>query len=118
MNIHDKARELARMIRSSNEYRALEAAKEALKPDAQAKNMVKDFLRKQLEFQLDAMNGKGEDAGKKAALQKMLEMLVLHPLAKEYVESHFRFQQIMLDVQKIIGEDIAGGLDPFGDERN
>jgi cell fate (sporulation/competence/biofilm development) regulator YlbF (YheA/YmcA/DUF963 family) len=116
--IHDKARELSRLIRSSDEYRALEAAKSLLKTDSQAKTMVKDFLQKQLEFQLDAMNNKQENAGKKDALQKMLVLLYSNPNAKTYVESHFRFQQIMVDVQKILGEDLVGGMNPFGDDIN
>ena len=116
MIIHDKARELSRLIRSSDEYRALETAKGMLKPDAQAKAMVKDFLQKQLEFQLDAMNNKQENPEKKEALQKMIVALYANANAKNYVEAHFRFQQIMVDVQKIIGEDLVGGLNPFGDD--
>ncbi|HWQ61545.1 MAG TPA: YlbF family regulator, partial [Negativicutes bacterium] len=49
LNPYDKAHELARALKDSDEYRAFLAAKTALATDPDANKMVQDFLRKKME---------------------------------------------------------------------
>ncbi len=111
--IYDKAHELARALRASAEYQAFLKAKEALAPDAEAKKMVRDFLLKKAELEYEAMTGKVEDKAKIEQLQRMYELLAYNSKAREFLEAHARFQRIMADVSKIIGEAVAEGLDLF-----
>lgn len=104
MNIHDKAHELAKALKSSGEYRAVLAARDAAGADADARKMVQDFLRKKMEIEYDAMAGKGEDKAKTEKLQQLYQLVSLNGKAKEYLEAYLRFQLIMGDVSKIIGE--------------
>lgn len=116
MTGYDKAHELARILKDSDEYRTLSRARKELDTDAAAIAMVKDFLRKSMEAQIEAMSNKPEAKAKEAALQKMYEMLSLNSRARDYVAAYFRFQMVMKDIYKIIGDAIGEGLDPFAEK--
>lgn len=112
MNPYDKAHELARALQASGEYRALLAAKEAIAADPDARKMVEDFLRKQMEREYEVFAGK-EDAAKTEALQRMYELLAMNSKAREFLAAYSRFQRTMADISKIIGESVTEGLDIF-----
>jgi cell fate (sporulation/competence/biofilm development) regulator YlbF (YheA/YmcA/DUF963 family) len=111
MNIHDKAHDLARVLQQSQEYQAFLMEKKKVEADSQAKKMVKDFLVKKLELEYEAMAGKGEDKAKMENLQRMFEVLSANASAREFLHAQMRFQQLMGDVYKIIGDSVAEGLD-------
>ena len=79
-------------------------------------DMVKDFLRKQMEMQLEVMSGKADAREKEAALQKLAELLAMNTRARDYISAHFRFQQVMTDIYKMIGDAVGEGLDPFAEK--
>lgn len=113
MNIYDKAHELARALKTSPEYHEFLAAKEAIATDEQAKKMVKEFIAKQLELEYEAMTGKGHDSAKTEQLQKMYELISFNAKAREFLQAHIKFQRIMADIYKILGESVAEGMDFF-----
>lgn len=115
MNPYDKAHELARALKASQEYRALIAAKAGIDADPGAKKMVKDFLRRQMEMEYEAMAGK-EDAAKLQGQQRMYELLAANSKAREFLEAYVRLQRTMGDISKIIGESVAEGLDIFAED--
>jgi cell fate (sporulation/competence/biofilm development) regulator YlbF (YheA/YmcA/DUF963 family) len=116
MNAYDKGNELARALKESDEFKALGKARRELDTDSSARDMVKDFLRKQMEMQLEAMSGKSDVKAKQESLQKMGELLALNPRARDYIAAYFRFQQVMQDVYKMIGDAVGEGLDPFAEK--
>ncbi len=116
MNVYDNANDLAKAIKDSHEYKKLLSAKKDLSGDADAGKMVKDFLGKQAELQLEAMSGKQPDQAKTEQLQKLYELLSMNSKAREYIQCYMRFQMMMEDISKTISEavkDVVGGL---GDE--
>ena len=116
MNPYDKAHELARALKASDEYRAFLAAKEAVEADPAAKKMVQDFLRKKMELEYEALAGKREDEARADGLRRMYEIIALNGKAREYLDAYLRFQRTMADISKIIGEAVAGGMDIFAQE--
>ncbi|MCX7780221.1 MAG: YlbF family regulator [Negativicutes bacterium] len=110
MNVYDKAHELAKALKHCNEYRQYVQAKEVIAADPDAKKMVKDFLAKQMELEYEAMAGKKDEA-KLQQVQKMYELLVYNAKAREFLEAYMRFQRMMTDIYKILGETVAEGLD-------
>lgn len=116
MSVYDRAHDLAKALKNSDEYKALLTAKNGIVGDDQAKNMVKDFLAKQMELEYEMMAGKTEDKAKTEKLQKMYELIMLNNKAGNFLQAHFRFQRMMADVYKIIGESVAEGLDIFAKE--
>lgn len=116
MNLYDKTHELAKALKNSDEYRLFLTAKQAVDTDEQAQKMVKNFIIKQMEIEYEVMSGKPEDKEKKAQLQKMYDLISYNVKAREFLEAHVRFQRVMADVYKIIGESVAEGLDFFAKE--
>jgi cell fate (sporulation/competence/biofilm development) regulator YlbF (YheA/YmcA/DUF963 family) len=112
LNPYDKAHELAKTLKASSEYRVFLTAKEALVTDPDAKKMAQDFLRKKMELEYETLAGR-EDKAKTDALQRMYELLAVNAKAREFLEAYFRFQRIMADISKIIGDSVAEGLDLF-----
>jgi len=113
MNAYDKGNELARALKESDEFKALGVARRELDTDAGARDMVKDFLRKQVEMQIDVMSGKSDTKAKQESLKKLGELLSLNSRARDYISAYFRFQQVMTDIYKMIGDAVGEGLDPF-----
>ena len=116
MNAYDKGNELARALKESNEYKMLCAARKELDRDPAARDMVKDFLRKQMEMQLEVMSGKADAKAKEASLQKLGELLSMNARSRDYISTYFRFQQMMTDIYKMIGDAVGEGMDPFGEK--
>ena len=116
MTAYDKGHELARVLKESDEYRMLCQARRELDKEPAAQTMVKDFLRKSMDAQIEVMSGKADAKAKEASLQKMAELLSLNPRSRDYVAAYFRFQQIMTDIYKILGDAVGEGLDPFAEK--
>ena len=114
MNIYDNAHALAKTLKNSEEYRSFLQAKKVVDTDEQAKKMVKEFLAKQMELEMEMMAGKGQDKGKTEELQKKYELILLNTKARDFMQAHIKFQRVMSDVYKIIGESVAEGMDFFG----
>lgn len=113
MNIYDKAHELARALKTSDEYRNYLAAKEALDTDSAAKKMARDFIVKKMEIEYEIMAGKPEDKGKVEQLQRMYDLVAYNAKARSFIDAYSHFQRIMADISKIIGDSVAEGLDLF-----
>lgn len=111
MQVYDKAHEIANILRQSTEYKNLLSAKQAIDKDPATKQLVQDFITKQMEFEFERMSGKPEDKTKMAQLQKLGEMLSLKSDARSYLEAYMRVQRTMADMYKIIGEAVAEGMD-------
>lgn len=105
MSTLDRAHELARALRASDEYRRLKELQGTLADNKDAEQMVNDFLKKQSELQLEMMQGK-QNEEKIQQLQKMYELLSMNSVAGTYVQAYMRFQLMMQDVSKIIAESV------------
>jgi len=111
MSTYDKAHDLANALKHSTEYREFMTVKQAIDTDEQAKKMIKEFIAKQMELEFEIMSGKPEDKNKTAQLHKMYEVLALNTKARDFLQAYMRFQRMMGDVYKIIGDATAEGLD-------
>ena len=116
MSIHDKAHELAKSLKTSEEYKALLATQAALDTDDVAKKMVKEFLTKKMEAEYEIMAGKPEDKAKTEKLQKMYEVLAVNTRARDFLHAQIRFQQVMGDVYKILSDSVAEGMNIFANK--
>lgn len=114
MNIHDKAHELAKSLHESQEYQLLLREQKKIENDSQARKMVKEFMTKKLEIEYEVMSGKPEDKQKVENLQRMYEVLAVNSNARDFLHAQMRFQQLMGDVYKIVGDSVAEGMDIFG----
>ena len=117
MNVHPKGCVFFFVFMESDEYKALRRARQELDADPAARDMARDFLRKQMEMQLEIMSGKADVQEKQAALQKLYEVLAVNARARDFVALYMRFQQIIQDVYKMISDAVGEGLDPFAEKK-
>lgn len=117
MNVYDAAHQMAKALKESDECKKMQSAKAALATDAQADKMVKDFLAKQIELELEVMGGKPVEPVKQEALQKLFDLLSLNEKGRDYMQAYTRFQIMMKDIEKIIGEAVRPVLSELQDEK-
>ena len=114
MEVYDTANRLAEEIKNSKQYKALKEAKDRLFADVNKRQLIIDFeeLKKEVQLmEVQKMQDKpiDEDA-KKEKLAKMYNVLIENKDIKEYFDYEITFNQLMVDVNKIIGNSIKDVL--------
>ena len=106
MKIYDTANKLAQEIKESEEYVNYKMAKRAiaLNPDLNIK--IKEFEKMRYESQMKIMQTGETDEKELAHMQKMYEKLVQNMDAKNFLDAEAKFNLLMTDVNKIIGDSI------------
>ena len=110
MNVYDLANNLASEMKKSQEFIKVQEAKKALDTNKDAAEMVKDFnsQRRAIEMaQLAGKEAKKEDIEK---VQNLYNLLALNNVAAEYVQAEMRFQMMLNDVSKAIGDVVKEAL--------
>ncbi len=113
MNIYDKTHALVASIKESPEYTDFMAAKVVLDTNEQAKKMVKEFIAKQMELEYEMMGDKPEDKEKAAQIQQLYQLIARDLTASSFMHSYLKFQRLVADIYKILGDSVAEGMDFF-----
>ena len=110
MKVYDKCNELAREIKESNEYKEYKKLKQELFSNLELKAQVEEFERIRYEEQLLAMQGEKQSAEKMQKLQELYTILIKEPKIKDYFDKEVKFNVMIADINKIIGEAIKDVL--------
>ena len=110
MNVYDEVNNLARAIKDSNEYQEYKKIKEEIIKDPSLKARIDEFEKIRYEEQLLAMQGERQSEEKIAKLQELYKILVQNSDVKEYFDKEVKFNVMIADVNKIIGESIKDVL--------
>ena len=114
MEVYDVANKLAREIKESKQYLNLKKAKEELINDANKRQMIIEFEELKKEVQLMEIkrqeNKEIDEKDKKEKLVKMYNVLIENKDIKEYFDYEIAFNQMMIDINKIIGSSIKDVL--------
>lgn len=110
MEVYDRANALARAIKECKEYREYKEIKEEISKDPDLKQKVDEFEKIRYEEQLLAMQGEKQSDGKMQKLQELYKILVQNEQVKYYFDKEVRFNVMVADVNKIIGESIKDVL--------
>ena len=110
MNVYDNVNNLAKAIKESKEYIEYKQLKEELFVDPNLKEQVEEFEKIRYEEQLLAMQGEKQSEEKMAKLQELYRILVQNPKVKDYFDKEVRFNVMIADINKIIGEAIKDVL--------
>ncbi|NBI28270.1 YlbF family regulator [Chengkuizengella marina] len=108
MNIYDKAHELAKALKESDEVKQLNEARVEIDKNEEASKMLQDFTNIQNELQQKMMSGEQPSEEEMEKIQKMYEVLQLNPLLSKLFETEQRISVIVQDVHKIINEPLQG----------
>ncbi len=111
MQVYDKAHELAAEIKKSPDYAEYARLKELVTADAQTKSLLADYKKLQLEAQAGYLTGKEPDAETMEKLKKLGEVLAFNKDIAAYFVAEYKFQTIISDVYRIIGDACDMGLD-------
>ena len=106
MNVYDTANRLASEIKESEEYVNYKMAKQALSLNSELNSKIENFDKLRYELQLEMMQTGKNNEEKNAQLQKEYADLVENPDAKKFFETETKFNILIADVNKIIGEAI------------
>lgn len=110
MNVYDKTHELAKELKECPEYTQYKVIKEKIYADQDLKEKVKKFDQLRYEMQLLTIQGEKQNETKMQELQKMYEELMQNNDVKEYFDKEIRFNVMLADVNKIIGDAVKDVL--------
>ena len=107
MNPYDQAHALARALKDSEEYREYARLKEIAYDDGTNKALLDEYKR--LQFRMQAKLASGETMPEEdfQRLQQIGALLQFNPDVSAYLLAEFRFQRLLSDIFKILGE-LAG----------
>lgn len=106
MNVYDTVNKLAQEIKDSEEYKNFKKYKELVKSNTEINDKMKKFEELRYETQIAAMQGVKPEEDKEKELQSVYTELLSKENVKEYFDSEFKFNVLIADVNKIIGEAI------------
>ncbi len=106
MNVYDTANRLAQEIKQSEEYVNYKMAKQTLNLNTALKGKMKDFEKARYELQIGMMQTGKTDEEKNKQVQNMYAELIQNEEAKRFFEVETKFNILIADINKIIGEAI------------
>ena len=111
MNLYDKAHELARTLRESEEYRSYADMREKAMQNDTQRALLTEYKKLQYQLQIEMASGNTPDADNVERLKKLAAVLQLSPEAGAYLLAEVRLQQVLADIYKILGEAADIDLD-------
>ena len=106
MNVYDTANRLASEIKQSEEYVNYKMAKQALNLNTELKKRMSEFEKMRYEAQMIQLQTGKEDTEKVEKVKKLFEELIQEEEAKKFFDAETKFNIVIADVNKIIGEAI------------
>ncbi|MCI8309434.1 MAG: YlbF family regulator [Clostridia bacterium] len=110
MKVYEKCKDLACSIKESKEYLEFRDIKNIVHNELQLKDKVDEFEKIRYEEQLLAMQGEKQNEAKLQKLQELYEILIKEPKVKEYFDKEVKFNLMIADINKMIGESIKDVL--------
>ena len=106
MNIYDTANKLATEIKQSEEYINYKMAREALALNPDLKKKIGEFEVARYDAQLTQIQTGKEDEAKTNKMKELYADLIQIDEAKKYFDAEMKFNIVLTDVNKIIGEAV------------
>lgn len=110
MNVYDTANRLSQELKQSEEYVNYKMAKQVINMKPDIKQKIKDFSKEKYDLQVETIQTGKNDEEKLKKIQKDYEDIVEYDEGKKYFEAEAKFNLLLGDVNKIIGEGIKDVL--------
>lgn len=104
MNVYDTANKLAQEIKQSEEYANYKKAKENINLNVELKNKIDEFEKARYEAQIIALQTGKDDEAKMRHVQELYGELIQNEGASKFFDAEMKFNILIADVNKIIGE--------------
>ncbi len=109
MNVYDLAHQLASELKRTDEYTSYMHLKTEAYADDTNKALLEEYKRMQFKMQARAASGEQMSREDMEKLQRIASLLQFNEDARDYMLAEFRFQRLISEIYKIIGE--AAGID-------
>ena len=110
MNVYDTVNKLATELKQSEEYVNYKMAKETLSLKPELKKKIQEFEEARYDAQISAMQTGKSDDEKTKKMQNLYIELIENDEAKKFFDSEMKFNILLADVNKIIGDAIKDVL--------
>lgn len=110
MKVYDKANELAKDLSESTEYLNYKKLKEEVYANTELTEKIKEFDKLRYEAQVLAIQGEQQDETKMQKLQELYTFVTREPKVKEYFDAEVKFNVLLANVNKIIGDAVKDVL--------
>lgn len=110
MNVYDTVNKLAKELKQSEEYINYKKAKEIINSNTEINEKIKKFQQARYEVQIEAMQTGKNNEQKFNEVQNMYNELISNEDAKKFFDAEMKFNILLADVNKIIGESIKDVL--------
>lgn len=110
MTVYDTANELARQLAHSREYLEYKEMKEKVHADPVLKDKVEEFEKIRYETQVLAIQGEEQNEEKMKKLQELYTIIKDNSDIKKFFDTEARFNILLADVNKIIGDAVKDVL--------
>ncbi len=110
MTVYDTTHELARQLKNSREYVEYKEIKDIIYKDPNLKKQVEEFEKIKYEVQMLTIQGEKQDEQKMAKLQELYTILLQNKDVKKFFDAQVRFNVMLADVNKIIGDAVKDVL--------
>ena len=110
MNVYDTANQLAQEIKQSEEYVTYKTAKEAINLNFELKQKIDEFEKARYEAQIVALQTGKDDEEKMKKVQALYGELIQNQEASRYFDAEMKFNLLITDVNRIIGEAVQSLL--------
>jgi cell fate (sporulation/competence/biofilm development) regulator YlbF (YheA/YmcA/DUF963 family) len=108
--ILDLAKELGQALAGSQEFLTYTKAKEAVEGNLAAQYMLRDFRTRQFEVEKAKLAGTFTPELVRD-LQEKAQIVAANPVVREYLEAEARFGNLMMQVQRLLGEAVGIDVD-------
>ena len=102
MNVYDTANQLAEEIKQSEEYITYKMAKETINLNFELKSKIDEFEKARYDAQITALQIGKDDENKMRHVQELIQ----NQEASKYFDAEMKFNILIADVNKIIGNAI------------
>jgi len=106
MNVYDTANKLASEIKNSNEYKEYKRIKEEINSNSELKEKIKEFEKNRYQVQMMAMQTGEPNEEMYKKIQEDYTELVKNEIVMKYFDAELKFNVLLADVNKIIGESV------------
>ena len=110
MTVYDTAHELARQLKNSREYIEYKELKQNVYSNPETKQKIEEFEKIRYETQVHAIQGEEQDEEKMKKLQELYTILLENKDIKDFFDKEVRFNVLLADVNKIIGDAVKDVL--------
>ena len=106
MSVYDTANQLAQEIKQSEEFLTYQIAKQAINLNFELKQKIDEFEKARYEAQIVALQTGKDDENKMKHVQALYGELIQNEEASRYFDAEMKFNLLIADVNRIIGETV------------